>query len=243
MESWGNSVDVILLAGGKGTRLKNVLPSGFPKLLAPIGGRPFIDYLIDYLYSSGAKHIIFALGFGSSMVEAYLNTRSFSSNIKCNVSVEAELLGTAGAIKYASSLLSTEIVCVMNGDTICDIDFDQMLASHLATNASITIALTKVKDISRYGSVVLGYDHRINAFIEKGSSTEAGWISAGIYLINKDVVFNIPSNQYVSLEKEIFPEYVGKSLYGFRAGSDFIDIGTPDSLIEAESFFKNFSKL
>ena len=243
MVNWGNSIDVVVLAGGLGTRLQKILPDGVPKLLAPIDGKPFIDYFIEYLYRSGARRIIFALGYGAEMVQSYLDGNLHNTKIQCDVSVESRCLGTAGAISNAIPMLRSEITCVMNGDSICDINFDQMLARHLASKAKITISLTRVTDASRYGLVKLGQNDKIDRFIEKDKNINSGWINSGVYLINKEVILGIPPLKAVSLEKEIFPKYVGASMYGYRAGNQFIDIGTPESLNQAKFFFEDFPKL
>jgi len=89
----------------------------------------------------------------------------------------------------------------------------------------------------RYGSVRINPDELVRSFEEKGDARSPGWINAGIYLLNRQLLASIPAGIFVSLEREIFPKWAGHSLYGYRSEGRFLDIGTPESYAAAEDFF------
>jgi len=222
--------DVIVLAGGLGTRLRAVLPPGHPKVLAPIGGRPFLRLLVDQLYQAGFRRIVLALGYGAEAVLAFIGHESWSQDLELLASVESLPLGTGGALRHALPLLKSETVIAMNGDTVVELDYDQMLKYHRRCGALITLAMARVSDASRYGRVETDVDARVIQFGEKsGQSGEPGNINAGVYVIERKVIEAIPVGTVVSWERDILSEHCHSGLYAFASNGSFIDIGTPDS--------------
>jgi NDP-sugar pyrophosphorylase family protein len=125
----------------------------------------------------------------------------------------------------------------MNGDSYCEAGLESFCLWHAARHSKATLLLTKVSDTERFGQVQVGPDGEVTAFEEKGSRQSPGWVNAGIYLIDRGWLEEIPADRAVSLEREVFPAWIGRGLYGFQSESRFVDIGTPESYAGAQSFF------
>jgi histidinol-phosphate phosphatase family protein len=231
-------ISAVILAGGLGKRLRPVLPDR-PKALAPIGARVFLSYLLDQIAEAGMPKAVLCTGFLGEQVGAALGDRY--RGLRLLYSREPEPLGTAGALRLALPLLESDPVLVLNGDSFCRLDISAFYACHLARRAKATIALVQVPDVSRFGAVNFSDDGCIRGFGEK-SKQGAGWINAGIYLLSRKLLEAIPAGRAVSLERQVFPAWVGKGLYGYPGGQSFIDIGTPDSYREAASFLSSVGR-
>lgn len=199
----------IILAGGKGTRLRP-LTYEVPKPLVPIKGKPLIMHTIEQLSKNGVKNFVIAVGYKA---EEIIKTLGDGSSLGVNIkySIEKTPLGTGGAVKKAASLVEEFPVLVVNGDNLFKLDIAKFFDSHMGLkyeNPQLlgTIALTTVNDVTGYGVVTLegGY---IKEFIEKPTKeVESNIINAGIYLAEKELIEMIPSNKFVSMEKDIFQE-------------------------------------
>lgn len=223
-------MQAIILSGGLGKRLSSV-SDGKAKALMDIAGKPFIAYQIEYLVSQGINQLIFALGHKSEQIIEYLR----SNYPKVLYSVESELLGTGGAIKLAvnnfKSLLEKPFF-VLNGDSLIDADYLQLMRFHERSGATATVGLVQVMESSRYGTVTMEAND-IVAFDEKEFSGP-GLVNTGIYILNKESISDWPENIF-SIEKEFFPAQIGKGLKGVVIKSGyFIDMGTPDGLRRLE---------
>lgn len=218
--------DVLILAGGRGTRL----PGGLPKPLRPVNGRPFMAYIIDQVRFAGARRIVLALG---HKAEAF---RDFAQRESLETSVESTPLGTGGALKAALPLLSGNPILVLNGDSYADADLESLASSHRRRHARATMLLAKVDDASRYGRVEIDAGKTVIAFSEK-TATGPGLINAGIYVLERAVVEEIPSDRPVSLERETFPSMIGRGFFGEPGEFAFTDIGTPESYAASSTFF------
>ena len=126
---------------------------------------------------------------------------------------------------------------VFNGDSYCDINPQDLLAWHFEKKSSCTLALVKIQDVSRYGRVDFDANYMVTSFNEKTPDKKSGWINAGIYCINRKIIAALPGNKNISLEKDLFPTLIGKEFFAFPQAAKFIDIGTPSSYKEAETFF------
>jgi NDP-sugar pyrophosphorylase family protein len=146
-------------------------------------------------------------------------------------------LGTAGALRLALPLLPGDPLIVLNGDSHTEVDLRAMLARHKASGATITLALAMCLDAQRFGRVHLDQVDRITRFEEKAPHAGAGWINAGVYLFQRDMLGTIPADRAVSLEREVFPAWINRGLFGFRTTGQVIDIGTPSSFAEAQRQF------
>jgi len=154
--------------------------------------------------------------------------------IRC--SREPAPLGTAGALRLALPHTTSDPVLAMNGDSLCEADLAAFLAFHRLSQAKASIVLTHVEDASRYAKVRFDDHGRVTRFDEKIPAAGPGWISAGIYLLSRDLIGQIPADRAVSIERETFPAWIGRGLYAWPGGARFIDIGTPQSYLDAQSF-------
>jgi NDP-sugar pyrophosphorylase family protein len=236
MQELANIISVIL-AGGLGTRLRSVV-SDRPKVLAEINGRPYLAYLLDQVTEVGIRDVILCTGYLGEQVQAVFGDSYGELHLR--YSQEEEPLGTAGALRLALPLVQSDTVLVMNGDSFCQADLRSFYTWHQQQKTTGSLLLTHVPDTSRYGQVRLNVQGRIESFIEKGEVSGPGWISAGIYLLKRELLQTIPAGRAVSIEKEMFPTWINQGLYGYESQGRFLDIGTPESYAIAETFFTDF---
>lgn len=230
----GSDITAIILAGGLGTRLRDVV-SDRPKVLAKVNERPFLQYLFDQLTESGIRQTVVCTGYLGGQIEETFGPSY--RELRLAYSLEPQPLGTAGALRHALPLLDTEELLVLNGDSFCDFDYRGFRAFHREKGGLISLCLVEVPDVGRYGAVRLEPGGRVTEFVEKGALGGAGAINAGIYLLRRSVVEAIPAGRAVSLEKEVIPQLIGKGLFGFRTQGRFIDIGVPEDYRAAQEFF------
>lgn len=229
-----HDITAVILAGGLGSRLRDVV-SDRPKVLAEVNGRPFLDYLLERLSSCGIRRSVLCTGYLAEQIE-----RCFGSSydgMHLTYSRETTPLGTGGALRLALPLIEGERIILLNGDSFCALDYGAFVRFHAEKAARMSLCLTRVPDISRYGAVKVAPDGAIAAFEEKGAACGAGSINAGIYLMERAVVEAIPAGGAVSLEKEVIPGLIGAGLFGFQSGGRFIDIGVPADYRAAQRFF------
>lgn len=230
------AVTAAILAGGLGSRLRPVV-SDRPKALANIGERPFLTYLFDQLVVAGAKDVVVCTGYLGDQIRMIFG-ESYGP-LRLNYSRESTPLGTAGALRLALPLFNFDSVLVMNGDSYCDANLGEFWLWHGARHARVSLLLSRVLDTERFGQVQVDRDGKVTDFREKGTGQGLGWINAGIYLLSRDLLAEIPANRTVSLEREVFPNWIGRGLYGFQSEARFMDIGTPEAYASAQSFFAN----
>lgn len=228
----------LILAGGKGARLQSVV-SDRPKPLALVAGRPFIEYVLDQLANAGIRRVVISTGHLGEQFRRQLGTTY--KKLSLHYSQEIVPLGTAGALRHALPLIPSQQVLVLNGDSYCDIDFTKLIASHKTKGALVTMATVTVPEVSRYGAVTTGLDGRITDFQEKGRQTGEGFINAGVYVIDTSVLCKIAPDTMISLERDIFPQYLDRVMYGFATTGTFIDIGIPDDYERAQQLFRRIT--
>jgi NDP-sugar pyrophosphorylase family protein len=222
------SIDVAILAGGFGTRLAGAVPD-LPKALAPVNGRPFLEHQLDWLESHGARRVVLLLGYRADQIKAHLAAHP-RPKIEFAFSVEPSPLGTGGALGFARQHFRSNPVLVVNGDTFVNGDLAALARVHAAALGQATLLCVEVPDASRYGRVDVKNEH-IAAFHEKDPSFR-GWaaINAGIYLVSLALLAKIPSDQAVSLERDVFEKLAPGTLGAFLdRKARFVDIGTPES--------------
>lgn len=229
---------VAILAGGYGTRLAPAVVDK-PKVLAKVSKRPFLEYLLNQLNNSHFKRAVLCTGYLSEQIEKTFGNRY--KNLHLLYSTERSALGTAGSLRHALPLLTSETILVMNGDSFCDVDFKKFWKFHLNKKAKASLVLSKVVDPSHFGNVRLGVDERIIEFMEKKAGSGKRFVSAGIYLIQKVLIKKIPKSKQISIEKDIFPTWIGCGFYGYKTNDNFIDIGTPESYKRAKQFFAQYN--
>jgi D-glycero-alpha-D-manno-heptose 1-phosphate guanylyltransferase len=224
--------EAIILAGGLGTRLKDTVPD-LPKCIAPVTGRPFLFYVINYLRSQGIEKFVFSLGYKHEIIEEYLNNQFPTLNFQC--SIEDEPLGTGGAIQLACSKADDENIVVVNGDTLYKGDLHQAYLFHSNNMAECTILLKPMKDFDRYGMVELTEDNLVKNFREK-QAYESGNINGGVYILNKNKFLDEEFPSKFSFEKDYLEKfYTQRRIYGLVQDEYFIDIGIPEDYNKAQS--------
>ncbi|MCX5800922.1 MAG: sugar phosphate nucleotidyltransferase [Candidatus Eisenbacteria bacterium] len=217
----------LILAGGEGRRLRAVLGK-VPKCLAEVRGRPFIEHQIELLKSEGVREFVLCVGPGGNLIQRTLGGGG-RLGVSIEYSREGKPLGTAGAIKNASSFIDGRFLCV-NGDTLVEFSLKDMESGHAGAGAIGTI-LFKTADAAARGTIEVGAGGQVLGFAEKTERGGPAFINCGFYLMEREILDHIPGGQGVSLEEEIFPKLLrsGLSLFAFPARGAFIDIGTPES--------------
>ncbi len=228
------NIPAVILVGGLGTRLRSAV-SDRPKALAVVTGKPFLAYLLEQIAAAGITHTILCVGYRGEQVQVAFG-ESYAG-MQLDYSQETTLLGTGGALRQALPMIASKSFLAMNGDSFCDVNLSDLWDWHQVHQAKTTMVLTQQSDTSRYGRVSFSGDGIINRFEEKGNSTGAGWVNAGIYLINTEMLHSIPTSRVVSLEHDVFPGWIGQGLMGYQCQGRFLDIGTPESYAQAEELF------
>jgi D-glycero-alpha-D-manno-heptose 1-phosphate guanylyltransferase len=217
--------ECIILAGGLGTRLKDAVP-GLPKSMAPVAGKPFLQYLINYLLAQGVKRFVFSLGHMHELICTFLEENYSSLNY--SIVIEPVPLGTGGAVRLASSKATQENVLVLNGDTMFAVDVTGLLAYHTEHHCACTLSLKPMQDFDRYGVVELGMDNSIRSFEEK-KQYQYGLINGGVYVLNVPGFMALPFPDKFSFEKDYLEVYHdSETMKGFIQDGYFIDIGIPE---------------
>ncbi len=222
--------EAVILAGGLGTRLRNAVP-GLPKCMAPVAGHPFLHHVIAYLQQQGIQRFIFSLGYMGEAIISYIKEKH--TNLDVVFSVEAEPLGTGGAIKLACSKAVTTNILVMNGDTLFSAVIPGLAALHFANKAHCTLALKPMLNFDRYGVVMINEDGIITDFSEK-KFYKKGFINGGVYLLNVPDFLQEDLPLKFSFEKNYLEKmYAARRMYGMPQDVYFIDIGIPEDFERA----------
>lgn len=216
---------ILVLAGGFGTRLKSVV-SNVPKPLAPVCGKPFLMYLIEHLVSQGGREFVFLLHYEAELIESMIadfSGRKIMDGVTIRSIVEGVPLGTGGSIMNAIDTLKIDkSFLVVNADTWLGDGLKQLNLSSVNSMAAI-----KVKDCSRYGTLVVE-ERKVKKFLEKELSSKSGLINAGLYHLSPNIFRDFLGNDNFSLEGDIFPKLADNGiLSAMEIETDFIDIGMP----------------
>jgi len=227
-------MQALILAGGKGTRLRP-LTVYTPKPIVPICNRPFLLYQIDTLRRAGITDITLSLSYQPDKIEQLLGDGS-AYGVKLKYTVEPQPMGTAGAYKFAEDLIREPTV-VFNGDILTDLDLKAVIREHTEHQATATIVLTPVENPSAYGLVETESDGSIRRFLEKPKADEitCNTINAGTYILEPKVLDLIPSGENHSFEYGLFPELLNRkeSFFAHVAPRTYwIDIGTPERYLQ-----------
>jgi len=223
----------VILVGGQATRLLP-LTCNTPKAMVPVLNIPFLEHVIRYLSKHQIKDIILAQGYLAQPIEDYLGDGS-QLGVKLNYVMEDTPLGTAGAVKNAEKYLD-ETFLMLNGDIFTDLNITAMIEHHLERKAKATISLTPVDDPTSYGLIETDAESKITRFLEKPKRSQitTNTINAGTYILEPEILAQIPPKTKVSLEREVFPLLLeqGKPVYAYPASSYWIDIGTPEKYFQ-----------
>lgn len=214
----------LILCGGFGTRLKEVIHDR-PKVMAQVGGRPFLEYVIENLRRSGIDDLVISIGYLGGYIRDYFGDgRSF--NVKITYSEEFRPLGTGGAVKLAENNFDKPYL-VVNGDTYVEVDFLKLLEFHRQKHAKITIAAVRKSVSDQAGYVKVDKDGKVISFLEKPKTKKLGFVSCGVYVFEPKVLAGLKNNYKFSLESDFFPKVArSEKMYVFDVKEDFLDIGT-----------------
>ena len=226
----------ILLAGGKGTRLRP-LTLDLPKPVVPIFDRPFLEYQIDLVRQvPEIDEVVLSLNYQPHRIEETFGDGS-RLGIRLRCVVEPHPLGTGGAIKFAAGDARGEPIVVFNGDVFTSVDLAGLIRLHRERRAKATIVLTPVDNPSAYGLVETDAAGNVLAFLEKPSADEirCDTINAGIYVLEPETLDRIPAAISYSIERQYFPSLIagGETFIAHVYRGYWIDIGTPEKYRQA----------
>lgn len=221
-------IDVVILCGGLGTRLRRI-SGNLPKALMPFAGRPFIDFLIDSLLPFGFRRFVLCVGHLREKIRAHFRKRDY----EIVLSEEEEPLGTGGALKNASPMITGQFFLVMNGDSLCPVDYFQFRAFHVQKGGILSLVLAKPRSGQDYGVIEVDDNQRVIRFREKNECRETMFINGGVYFTQRNLFDHMPAEARFSLEYDLFPSILPWGCYGFRTDAEVIDIGTPERYVEA----------
>jgi D-glycero-alpha-D-manno-heptose 1-phosphate guanylyltransferase len=225
-------MEAIILAGGLGTRLREIIWD-LPKPMAPVGGKPFLHYILERLEMQGVRRVILAVGYKHETISSYFGHRF--GEIRITYSVEEEPLGTGGALKKAMTQIASDQVLLLNGDTMFHVDIPRLVQVHIDRAADLTLSLKPMKHFDRYGAVIVSSDCRVLSFQEK-RMCESGLINGGVYVARTDLW-----DPFQLLAPFSFEQFLGNpgaqklNMYGFLSEGYFIDIGIPEDYERAKS--------
>jgi NDP-sugar pyrophosphorylase family protein len=221
----------VILAGGLGTRLAPVVGDR-PKVLADVGARPFLAYLLDRLAVAGVRRVILCTGHRGGELRAAVGTAYRGMRIA--YSEEPTPAGTGGALRLACARTDADPLLVMNGDSFWEFPLPAVWAAHRATGATATLVATEVPDARAFGRVCFGPDGRVTRFEEKSPAPGSAWVNAGVYVLARALACSIAAGRPVSLEREVLPAWIGRGLCAYPARGSFFDIGTPRAYAAAQ---------
>jgi D-glycero-alpha-D-manno-heptose 1-phosphate guanylyltransferase len=207
------------------------MSNGMPKPMVDVGGRPFLEFVLDSLVRAGVPEIILAVSYKYQLLQQHFG--SCWQGVPVHYSIEATPCGTGGALLQCFEECALQRALVLNGDTLYQVDFLALLEQHVARQAMLTVALRQVEDVARYGAVRLDERDRITGFVEKGHQGP-GVINAGVYIIERQIFQGLPCVAPFSFEQEILARRVEQiQPLGVVGDGYFIDIGIPEDLMRA----------
>ncbi len=220
--------DLVVLCGGLGTRLRPAV-SDRPKSLVMIDDLPFLDFILDHFVSHGIARIILCTGYlGDCIDEQYASLRHPYELV---ISREPFPMGTAGALKQAERLIHSDPFIVVNGDSLIDVDPNELLKLHAIKQGWATITLASADARHDVGFVTLDARGQVTAFSEKRPSQASPYGNAGIYVFRHAVLTEIPERRPVSIELDMLPGLLPRGVFGFVSDAPLYDIGTPERLV------------
>ena len=227
---------MVILAGGLGTRLQELV-NDVPKPMAPIRGKPFLEYLLSYWTNHCADRFILSVGYKNQKIKDYFGTDFHG--VPVSYVIEDEPLGTGGALlRVLDKEDIKEDFFLVNGDTLFQIDVYRMLELHDGNKADMSMSLRNIENAGRYHTIYINNAGKIISIEQPDKSATNGNINGGVYIIRPELLqsWTNTGNKNVSLENEILPELIKNySVYGYVDGGDFIDIGIPEDYQRAQS--------
>ncbi len=228
---------MILLAGGAGTRVRELYPD-IPKPLIPVAGRPFLDWVCGYWARQGTARLVLSLGYRAEEAARHLSERRWPG-VEIHLIREDRPLGTGGALRYAARHPAvSDPFGAANADSLAITDVSGAWAMLADPDVDGVVVGVRVPDASRYGSLRITPDGFLLGFEEKRPGE--GWINAGMYFLRRRLLALFPDRTHLSMETEVFPALLaaGSRLRVHRTDAEFLDIGTPESLRLAGEFIE-----
>lgn len=231
-------MEVIILAGGLGTRLRSVV-SEVPKCMAPVNGEPFLYYLLTALSHYSVQKVVLSVGFKREYIEDWVREHETEFPFDIEFAVEDVPLGTGGGIRLALQSCTSDAICVMNGDTFFDINLDQLQMAHKHEGRILSMAVKHLVDFDRYGTVQFDDNGTVIGFNEK-RYCEDGYINAGVYFVSdRNLLKDMPEK--FSFEMDFLQPKASEGLVqAYVSDGYFIDIGIPQDYAKANEDFKDF---
>lgn len=228
----------IILAGGLGTRLRSAVPD-LPKPLAPINGRPFLEYQLDYWLGQGIRRFILSVGYKHELIQQHFGNAYRGAEI--DYAVETEPLGTGGGLLLAAGRIRAPGPwLVLNGDTFLEVQAEELAAFHQRHDADVTLSLFEVVQNTRYTGVDVDEAGRVTR-LQSEATGQRQLINGGVYLFGEAglAMLSYRPGERVSLETEILESMLrgGRRVFGCAAHGRFIDIGIPDDYARAAALF------
>lgn len=218
-------MEAVILAGGLGTRLRSVV-SEVPKCMAPVDGKPFLQYMLEWLSRFDVSHVVLSVGYLREVIFAFIDSREWPFEI--SYAVEEEPLGTGGGIRLALTKCREDRVIVLNGDTFFNVDLKALTFA-----APVTLVLKPMRDFDRYGAVDLA-GGLVTGFHEKTACTE-GLINGGVYALVRSRLDLAFYPGWFSFEKDLLePLAAARLVAGQVQEGYFIDIGIPEDYARAQ---------
>tara|TARA_A100001388_G_C28699083_1_gene465225 strand:+ start:407 stop:1111 length:705 start_codon:yes stop_codon:yes gene_type:complete len=229
------NIDVCILVGGFGTRLKPILKNQ-PKVLSKFLGNPILSYILDQLIEDGFRKVCLLTGYKSDEIKEFYGNRY--KNLEIFYSEEEIPLGTGGAVKFFSKRSNASQILVLNGDTLIDVSRSNFI-KQIPQDFDAILGIN-YRDTSRYGKLECDSNQNLIKILEKNNSSQPGLINSGTYLIQKSGISSF-SKDIFSLEKEYFPLRVSKrKIKTIIYEANFLDIGIPEDYYKAENFLNKF---
>ncbi len=230
--------EAIILAGGLGTRLKEVI-SDIPKPMAPINNTPFIEYLFNYLLEQNITHVVLAVGHKHEVIKKHFGNKYKTLNI--TYAIEHEPLGTGGGIANALSQVKNNSCFLLNGDTFFNVELTKLYEQHKASKANLTLSLKPMRNFNRYGTVKFNTNGHVILFNEK-KPVKKGYINGGVYVITKHLFKSFAIGEKFSFEQNIMEKGVNQfNMQAYISNGYFIDIGIPEDYKRAQNELPKFS--
>ena len=226
-------LDVIILCGGAGLRLRNITGDG-PKGLAEITGRPFLELLLRQLRRNGFQRAILAVGYRADAIQSHFGEQAFG--LELVYAQEFSPLGTGGALRNAADLVKSDSVLVMNGDSYTGASLYDFVANHHQSKAQVSMIMVPVDGRDDCGTIALDDNCRVTRFSEKQAVAGANYLNAGIYILPRQILYEIPAGVQVSLERELLPRWLGENreIRALIWPGPCVDIGTPERYWNAQ---------
>lgn len=230
-------MEAIILAGGLGTRLRSSIPD-LPKPMAPIGGKPFLEFLLTYLGKYNIERVILSVGYKYEIIQENFGNRF--ADMMIDYAVEDEPLGTGGGIRRALNLVNGDTVLILNGDTFFAGDYAKLADIHYLSCADLTMALKPMNDCTwssgRYGRVLTD-GTRVIGFAEKKQGI-SGNINSGVYIMDTQLLTRFNLTDKFSFEHDFLEKYTDRlNFHAWTMNAYFIDIGVPEDYHRAQREF------